>query len=109
MSETAHPKPADLKTTRLEATVRGRVQGVGFRMHVADAARRLGLVGWVTNESQGTVRCVAEGPHDDLERLLETLSVGPRGAVVELVEHAFMPPTGALTRFEIHARWHPGD
>ena len=98
-----------LEISRLEATVHGRVQGVGFRMHVADTARGLGLVGWVTNDAQGTVRCVAEGPRRDLERLLDALRVGPRGASVERVEHAFIPATGAPGRFEIHARWHPGD
>jgi len=94
---------------RLEATVHGRVQGVGFRMHVAEAARRLGLVGWVRNEAAGTVRCVAEGPRDDLERLLAALREGPRGAIVDRVDEAFSPATGSFGRFEIRSGWHPGD
>ena len=35
------------------------------------AAMELGLSGWVANELDGSVRCVAEGPRDDLEALLE--------------------------------------
>lgn len=94
---------------RLEALVHGRVQGVGFRVHVARAARDLGLRGWVANEPAGRLRCVAEGPPDDLRRLLETLRVGPLGAFVERVDEAWPPATGTFTRFEIRSGWHPGD
>lgn len=87
----------------------GRVQGVGFRMHVAHVARRLGVVGWVANERSGGVRCVAEGAPDDLERLLETLRAGPPGAFVERVDAAWPPATGGFSRFEIRSGWHPGD
>lgn len=94
---------------RLDAVVHGRVQGVGFRMHVADVARELRVVGWVANESSGTLRCVAEGPRADLERLLGALRVGPRGAFVDRVDESFSPATGSFARFEIRSGWHPGD
>jgi acylphosphatase len=94
---------------RLEAVVHGRVQGVGFRMHVADAARGLRLVGWVANEAGGIVHCVAEGPRADLEQLLAGLWAGPRGAVVEGVDASFSAGTGSFARFEIRSGWHPGD
>ena len=54
---------------RLEATVRGRVQGVGFRYFVVRRALELGLVGWVANGADGSVRCVAEGPSAALDAL----------------------------------------
>ena len=49
------------ETQRLEATVRGYVQGVGFRWFVVRRATQLGLTGWTANEHDGTVRVVAEG------------------------------------------------
>ena len=58
---------------RLEASVRGRVQGVGFRYYVVSQAMRLGLTGWVSNDQDGGVRCVAEGPRPYLESPLEAL------------------------------------
>ncbi len=94
---------------RLEAVVHGRVQGVGFRMYVAETARDLGLAGWVANEPAGRLRCVAEGSPDDLQRLLDALRTGPRGAFVERVDEAWPPATGAFSRFEIRSGWHPGD
>jgi acylphosphatase len=96
-------------TARLDATVSGRVQGVGFRYFVLREAMALGLDGWVANAPDGSVRCVAEGPRDDLERLLERLNVGPAVSTVERVSAAWMPATGTLGRFAVRSGAHPGD
>ena len=68
---------------RLEAVVRGRVQGVGFRYHVVREARRLGLAGWVANERDGSVRTIAEGSSSALDRLEALLRSGPPGSVIQ--------------------------
>jgi acylphosphatase len=47
---------------RLDALVRGRVQGVGFRYFVLREARRLDLDGWTSNEADGSVRVVVDWP-----------------------------------------------
>ena len=100
-------RPADL--ARLDATVVGRVQGVGFRWFVLDAARRLDLRGWVANEFDGSVRCVAEGPRAALVMLLRELAAGPPGAYVERVVPRWGPAGRALGRFEIRSGGHRGD
>ncbi len=97
------------ETARLDATVIGRVQGVGFRYFVLREAMSLGLDGWVANGSDGSVRCVAEGPRDRLERLLARLDEGPAAASVDRVSAAWMPATGTLGRFAIRSGGHPGD
>lgn len=65
--------------------VYGRVQGVGFRWWVRDAASRLGLRGTVRNEADGTVRLEAAGDAASLDRLQELLERGPPGARVDEV------------------------
>lgn len=75
----------------LRARVRGRVQGVGFRYFVRDAARRLGLCGYVRNEYDGSVYTVASGPRGTLERLLADLKRGPSMAWVEGVDVEWLP------------------
>jgi acylphosphatase len=94
---------------RLEATVHGRVQGVGFRVHVLHEARSLGLSGWVANEAGGRLHCVAEGPRPRLERLLEELRRGPRGAWVDRVDTRWAPATGSFDGFDVRSGWHSGD
>ena len=106
MSDAPGPPAA---TMRLDATVGGRVQGVGFRWFVLDAACRLELRGWVANEADGSVRCVAEGPRAALDALLRELATGPLGAGVERVVPRWGPAGGTLGPFEIRSRAHPGD
>ena len=96
-------------TARLDATVSGRVQGVGFRYFVLREAMDLGLDGWVANTADGSVRCVAEGPRDRLERLLVRLEEGPAAAIVDHVSAVWMPATGTLGGFAIRSGGHPGD
>ena len=94
---------------RLEATVRGRVQGVGFRYFVVRESRRLGLAGWVSNELDGSVRVVAEGGDAAIAALEEALQVGPPGAVVERVSGVRMPATGRFGSFGVRSAGHTGD
>jgi len=53
--------------------VSGRVQGVGYRYFVRDAAIRRGIRGWVRNNPDGTVSLVATGERGDLEEFLEEI------------------------------------
>jgi acylphosphatase len=108
VSREVHPSSND-ERLRLDATVIGRVQGVGFRHFVLREAGRLGLDGWVANTPAGAVRCVAEGPRDALEALLERLREGPPAAIVERVIEAFMPATGGLGTFTVRSGAHTGD
>ena len=94
---------------RLEARVRGRVQGVGFRYFVLSEALRLGLTGWVANEQDGSVTCIAEGPRPDLELLLEAVKEGPAMAIVEHVAEDWLPFTGRWSSFGVRSAGHSGD
>ncbi len=68
---------------RREISVRGIVQGVGFRPFVYALARRHGLCGLVRNDAEG-VHIEAEGPPEELELFLRELrEEAPPLAVVE--------------------------
>jgi acylphosphatase len=101
------PRPVDI--ARLDATVVGRVQGVGYRWFVLAAAQRLDLRGWVANGADGSVRCVAEGPRPALEALLRELAAGPHNARVERVVPRWGPAGGTTGHFEIRSGAHSGD
>ena len=75
--------------------VRGQVQGVGFRYHCTRQAQRLGVVGWVRNEPDGTVAGHFEGPASSVESLVAWCRKGPGYAAVEHVEATPAEPTGA--------------
>lgn len=72
--------------TRLHLVLRGRVQGVGFRWFVREAARNAQLSGWVRNRQDGAVEIEAEGPTAALDSFRKLVVRGPDGAVVTSVD-----------------------
>jgi acylphosphatase len=94
---------------RLEATVHGRVQGVGFRYFVRSIAEDLDLGGWVANAQDGTVVCVAEGPRATLRDLARALEDGPPGSRVDRVDVRWTVAIGTDGRFLIRSLGHGGD
>ena len=85
----------------MHGSVRGDVQGVGFRYFLMREAYRLGLRGWVRNRDDGTVEFVAEGDRDDLERLRQAAETGPPMARVDRVEVAWSEAEGGLDGFDL--------
>jgi acylphosphatase len=71
---------------RKRVVVHGSVQGVFFRDTTRRLAEQHGIAGWVRNNRDGTVEAVFEGEEADVERLVEFMRAGPRGARVERVE-----------------------
>jgi acylphosphatase len=63
--------------------IRGRVQGVGFRAFVEDAAEACHLEGWVRNRRDGSVEAVLAGRPDVVDTMIKALRTGPSGARVE--------------------------
>ena len=88
---------------RMIATVRGYVQGVGYRYYVLQHARALGLTGFARNEYDDSVTVVAEGPMNLLMQLIEALRRGPEGADVQDVEPTWEPATREFPTFRIAA------
>lgn len=56
---------------RIELKIYGRVQGVFYRDTARRKARKLGLTGWIRNESDGTVITMAEGEEESLKKFIE--------------------------------------
>ena len=74
--------------------VRGRVQGVFFRVWTRDTAMGMGLRGTVRNLPEGSVEVWVEGEPRALDLFEARLWEGPRASKVEGVEK--VPGAGAL-------------
>lgn len=94
---------------RLDASVRGRVQGVGFRYFVLREAEYLDLDGFVANERDGSVHVVAEGPGEVLDELEARLREGPPASIVERVVSHREPARGIGSGFRVASGQHRGD
>jgi acylphosphatase len=71
----------DISEVRL--SVRGLVQGVGYRASLHREATRLGLTGWVRNRRDGSVEALVRGSAGAVERLVAWARRGPPAARVE--------------------------
>lgn len=80
---TAESEPA---TRTVALVIRGRVQGVGYRIWTRGEAQHLGLSGYVRNRSDGTVEAVFRGSEQAVGAMIETCRKGPPGARVEEVD-----------------------
>jgi acylphosphatase len=67
-------------------TIRGRVQGVGYRAWVDHEARARGLEGWVRNLRDGSVEAVLSGTEDVVEAMIAACRRGPSLARVDAVQ-----------------------
>ncbi len=86
--------------SRLSLTVRGAVQGVGFRPFIYRLASELQLAGWVNNSAQG-VFIEVEGTPQQLETFLHRLAQEkPPLSSIHSLEYSWLEPAG-YTTFEI--------
>jgi acylphosphatase len=86
----------DIVTQRL--SIRGRVQGVGYRDAMRHEARRLGVAGWVRNRHDGSVEAVVQGPPEAVDALMQWVHRGPPLAMVLRVEVS--PADGSFAQFD---------
>jgi hydrogenase maturation protein HypF len=85
---------------RVSVTIRGAVQGVGFRPFIFRLAEEMRLNGWVINNTQG-VFIEAEGPPEELRTfLLRVEREKPEISFIQSFEHSYLDPVG-YGRFEI--------
>ncbi len=88
------------KQTRAHAFISGKVQGVGYRYSTMNAAKKLGLNGWVRNLADSRVEAVFEGTSEVVEEMIRWCHQGSNSAVVKDVQVEYSEAEG-LQGFEI--------
>ena len=86
---------------RVRLIIEGRVQGVWFRDSTRKVANSLGVTGWVRNLPDGNVEAVAEGPAEQVQKLVEWCHQGPPYAKVTNVQQFQEQWKGEFRDFEI--------
>jgi len=79
------------------------VQGVGYRVAIAEAASALGVAGWARNRRDGTVEAVVQGDDAAVERLLAWCRHGPPSARVTAIATTALEVDPAMGTFVCHA------
>ena len=73
-------------TKTLQVRITGRVQGVGYRAWMEQAARARGMGGWARYRRDGSVEALITGPDDKIDEMLGYLWVGPTDSRVARVD-----------------------
>jgi len=82
-------------------TIKGRVQGVGYRHHVKQTAIKLGITGNVKNLSNGTVKVIAQSDEGPLALFEAYLYKGSPHSTVDSITVEDLNYTEKYNAFEI--------
>jgi len=85
-------------SVRRLVTIRGRVQGVGYRAWTEVTALERSLQGWVRNRRDGSVEALFVGLEENVAAMIEDCRRGPPGARVDFVDHRDAGPAEAALR-----------
>jgi acylphosphatase len=87
---------------RFEIIVKGNVQKVGYRDYVEEVARRLGIVGFVENVKDGSVRIICETNEEMVKRFIVQINIKEGLIKVEDIQIKDLGiATGEFKYFEI--------
>ena len=86
---------------RAHVIISGHVQGVFYRAHTRDFARKFNVNGWVKNRTDGRVEAVFEGDEEDVKSIIDWCNDGPPGASVAGVEVRWEEHKADFKGFEI--------
>ena len=73
-------------TLQARLTIRGQVQGVGYRYWALKTGLRLGIAGWVRNRSDGSVEALIVGEDAAIGAMIDACRRGPAMAQVDAVD-----------------------
>jgi len=90
-----------MENTRVRLIIEGRVQGVWFRESTRREAERLGVRGWVRNRREGTVEVLAEGPKENVRKLVDWCHHGPPSSRVMRVNETAESFQGEYGSFDV--------
>ncbi|KIH77940.1 acylphosphatase [Geoalkalibacter ferrihydriticus] len=90
-----------MKKLCAQLRIEGQVQGVSFRYHTRETARRLNLSGWVKNLPDGAVAAAFEGDEAGVRQMIDWCRQGPAAARVDKVDVSLADSCGQFSSFEI--------
>lgn len=90
-----------MKIIARKFTIRGIVQGVGFRYFAQRSAARHQVRGYVRNLEDGAVEAFAQGGERCVEAFRHDLSAGPSYSRVDEIEEIVLDPDDHYSSFRI--------
>ncbi len=86
---------------KIKMTVKGMVQGVGFRYYCYRNAVQLGINGYAKNLHNGDVEIEAEGGVSEMNEFIKQVQIGPKFSKINSTSVVRMPFEGNYKEFSI--------
>ncbi|KAF2848305.1 Acylphosphatase [Plenodomus tracheiphilus IPT5] len=90
-----------MSAKRISFRVEGEVQGVNFRSFTQRQAKSIGVTGYVTNASDGSVQGEAQGSDDNIKEFVQHLHKGPSASSVSGVDTSDISTTSDESGFNV--------
>ena len=90
-----------MSSKRISYNVEGKVQGVNFRSFTQRQAKSIGVTGFVTNASDGSVQGEAQGSDDAIKQFVQHLNKGPSASSVSGVEQSDVSTKSGESDFRV--------
>jgi len=87
--------------TAANIIIKGRVQGVFFRVYTRDEAKRLNLKGWVKNLTDGTVEALFIGDKESIDQIINWCHKGSPNSYVSDVTVIWLDECIDVSTFSI--------
>lgn len=84
-----------------EITVKGRVQGVGYRYYTVQQAQLLGVKGYIRNQADNSVVIVAQADEEVIQTFIDYLYIGPTRARVDYISKIKIDYSSDFDNFSI--------
>ncbi len=82
-----------MKQVRMRILIEGRLQGMNFRYHTQQQAKKLGLIGFVQSLSDGRIEIEIQGAKNKVEQMLAWCQEEPQSTHIKTILYRHDEPT----------------
>lgn len=88
-----------MKQVRMRILIEGRLQGMNFRYHTQQQAKKLGVTGFIRTLSDGRIEIEAQGDEDQVTKMLAWCQQEPQSAHIKTILYRYDEPTERYSDF----------
>lgn len=90
-----------MKEARMRILIEGRLQGMNFRYHTQQQAKKLGVTGFIRTLSDGRIEIEIEGGEKQVKAMLDWCQNEPQSSQIKTILYRYDEPTERYSDFTV--------
>ena len=90
-----------MKQVRMRILIEGRLQGMNFRYHTQQQAKKLGVTGFVRALSDGRIEIEVQGDQNKVEKILAWCQEEPQSSQIKSILYRYDEPYERYSDFNV--------